>query len=109
MDTTRPILALVAILSAGAARADPAGDVACKRDLLIAESAVGLSRERLEKAGEALPERCRVWRQHVATMRRTSASFRRCLATPDKTRRAAELNASAAEFDGLVRDQCLGR
>ena len=100
-----PALVLVAL----AAQAAPADEAACKRDLLVAESSIITSRERLQKAGETLPEQCRTWRQHVDTMRRTSAILTRCLTTPDKARRAADLDASAAEFAGLVRERCRGK
>lgn len=101
------LAALWALGSAAAAQDGPSPqDGTCRRDLLVAESSQRTAIDRLERTGDSDAARCRAWREHVATMRRAGAIYRRCLTGEVRGAKLAEVDGSAGEFEGLVRQRC---
>jgi len=96
------------VLIATPALGQQAGDAACARDVLIANSMQRQALDQLEAAGEDEASRCRVWRRHVDTMRRIAGVYGRCMTGPERTERLAQVQGSEREFAGLVRGRCKG-
>jgi hypothetical protein len=101
----REALALLALLAtAGPAAAGGAGT--CGRDLFMAEAALRQTADRLQRAGEAQGERCRVWRLHVETLRKVAGAYDRCVDGRERAEKAGSMRTMAGEFDGLIRERC---
>jgi hypothetical protein len=102
-------LALMLAAFAGAASAQPAPSAECRRDLLVADSLVRKSRDRLLGAASAtLAVQCPVWREHVDAARKASAIHGRCTAGPERVRIQAELAETAADFSAQIKARCKG-
>ncbi len=99
---TRLLLVALALPALPAA----AQDGICRRDLLIAESLQRTALDRLEAAGVGEVAECRAWREHVATMRRAAAIYRRCLDGETRGVKLTQTEGPASEFEGLVRQRC---
>ncbi|KMO39576.1 hypothetical protein VQ03_15650 [Methylobacterium tarhaniae] len=84
-------------------------DGTCARDLLVAQSSQRTAIERLETIGDSEADRCRGWRQHVDTMRRSATVYGRCLSGAERTERLAQVQGSEKEFSELLRNRCKGR
>jgi hypothetical protein len=72
----------------------------------MAEASLRQTADRLERAGEAQAERCRVWRGHVETLRKVAGTYDRCLDSRARAEKAGPLKAMAAEFDGFIKERC---
>lgn len=87
-----------------------AGSVAtpeCQRDLLVADSDIRASQNRLgDKATAATKELCPLWRQHVVVARKASATYRTCLTGTDQRVKVADTNASIADFEQALKTSC---
>ena len=97
----RPVLVAAALLGGGGALAQE-----CGRDLFMAEASLRQTADRLERAGEAPAERCRVWRLHVNTLRAVAGTYERCLDPRARADKAGSLKTMATEFVGLIRERC---
>lgn len=95
---------ILALAASGSAVAAGAGT--CGRDLFMAEASLRQTADRLERAGEAQADRCRVWRLHVDTLRKVAGTYDRCLDARGRAEKAAPLKTMAGEFDGLIRERC---
>lgn len=100
---------LLALPLAALAGAAVAQDAACRRDVLVAESSLKTARDALEGGGDSDVDRCRIWRDNVATLRRAGGVFGRCLVGRARAERVAEVETPAREFEGLLRERCRGR
>ncbi|GGH08455.1 hypothetical protein GCM10007036_03950 [Alsobacter metallidurans] len=100
--------ACVAILAAPARAAGP-NSPECKRDLLVADSLVRTSRDRLVAAsGAPLANQCAVWREHVNAARQANAIQGRCQTGIGKSVIQAELVNTATEFEAQIKARCKG-
>jgi hypothetical protein len=72
----------------------------------MAEAALRQTADRLQRAGEAQGERCRVWRLHVETLRKVAGAYERCLDGSERAEKAGSMRTMAGEFDGLIRERC---
>lgn len=94
------------VLPSSVSVAQAQADTACARDVLVATSMQRQALEQLEQAGGDDADRCRVWRRHVETMRRTASVYGRCLSGAERGARLAEVQGSEKEFSGLIRTRC---
>ncbi|KQO49135.1 MULTISPECIES: hypothetical protein [unclassified Methylobacterium] len=83
-------------------------DVACARDVLVANSMQRQAIDQLEQADGDDANRCRVWRRHVETMRRVSSVYGRCLSGAERAAKLNEVQTSEKDFSGLIRTRCRG-
>ncbi|WP_019906180.1 hypothetical protein [Methylobacterium sp. 77] len=83
-------------------------DVACARDVLVANSMQRQAIDQLEQAEGDDANRCRVWRRHVETMRRVASVYGRCLSGAERGEKLNEVQSSEKDFSGLVRTRCRG-
>lgn len=104
----RHALPLLFVLVATGAAAQESSAV-CRRDVLVADSALKVARDELDKVGDSDDERCRAWRANVATLRRAGAVLGRCLAGRERAERVAQVETPAREFEGLLRERCRSR
>ncbi|PSC04068.1 hypothetical protein SLNSH_15790 [Alsobacter soli] len=101
------LLALAALV--GAAQAAAPDSAECKRDLMVADSLMRQSRERLLNAASApLATQCPVWRQHVEAARKANAIQGRCQTGMGKSVIQAELVNTATEFEAQIKARCKG-
>jgi hypothetical protein len=98
----------LALLPGSAARAQPGGDVACARDLLVAQSMQRQAIDQLEQADGDDARNCRVWRRHVDTMRRVASVYGRCLSGTERIERLSQVQGSEKEFAGMLKTRCRG-
>ncbi len=83
-------------------------DVACARDVLVANSMQRQALDQLEQAGGDPADQCRVWRRHVETMRRVASVYGRCLSGAERNARLDQVQGSEKEFSGLIKGRCKG-
>ena len=108
MRTGSVLVLAVAGLIAAAAPALAQADVACARDVLVANSMQRQAIDQLEQADGDDANRCRVWRRHVETMRRVASVYGRCLSGAERSDRLGQVLTSEKDFSGLVRTRCRG-
>jgi hypothetical protein len=108
MRAARLLLAAGLSIGSGVAVAAP-GDDLCKRDLFMADAALQASFRRLEDVGSNEADRCRVWRQHVDTMRKASGTFERCATGATRSEKLAQTSGSVADFQRLIGERCKGK
>jgi hypothetical protein len=102
-------LVLAAASCAGSASAQSAPSAECRRDLLVADSLVRKSRDRLLGAANAtLAVQCPIWREHVEAARKAAAIHGRCSKGPERVRIQAELDETASDFAAQVKARCKG-
>ncbi|GJE15680.1 hypothetical protein [Methylobacterium marchantiae] len=99
-------LAAAAILTLWAAPVR--ADVACARDVLVANSMQRQAIDQLEQADGDDANRCRVWRRHVETMRRVASVYGRCLSGAERGEKLNEVQTSEKDFSGLIKTRCRG-
>ncbi|KAB1075810.1 hypothetical protein F6X51_03295 [Methylobacterium planeticum] len=97
-----------AALAGPPARAQPGGDTACARDVLVAQSMQRQAIDQLEQADGDDARNCRVWRRHVDTMRRVASVYGRCLSGTERIERLSQVQGSEKEFAGLLKTRCRG-
>lgn len=103
----RLIRALAGLAAVATAEPTLAGGAAtCGRDLFMAEAALRQTADRLQRAGDAQGERCRVWRLHVDTLRTVAGAYDRCLDGRERAEKAGSMKTMAVEFEGLIRERC---
>jgi hypothetical protein len=107
MDRLRTATAVILLLRSPALAAP--GDEFCKRDLFMADAALQASFRRLEDVGSKEADRCRVWRQHVDTMRKSGEVFGRCATGAQRSEKLAQLGGSTADFQRLIGERCKGK
>ena len=98
----------LALLPISAIRAQPGGDTACARDVLVAQSMQRQAIDQLEQADGDEARNCRVWRRHVDTMRRVASVYGRCLSGTERITRLSQVQGSEKEFGGLLKTRCRG-
>ncbi len=103
---------LAGILLAWGAATGPAlaGSVStpeCQRDLLVANSRVEQSHQKVVALAEASQkDLCPAWKAYAEQARAASATYRRCLTGTDQRVRVAEMNAAAADFEDAFKSRC---
>jgi hypothetical protein len=98
---------LVALVAGGAAWAGSVPTPECQRDLLVADSDIRTSQNRLgDRANASTKELCPLWRQHVVAARKASGIYKRCLTDTDQRVRVADTNASIADFEQALKSSC---
>lgn len=79
----------------------------CQRDLLVADSDIRASQNRLgDKANASIKDLCPVWRQHVDIAGKAAATYQRCLTGTDQRVKVAETKASIADFQQALKTNC---
>lgn len=95
------------ILSGLPAQAGTVQTPECQRDLLVADSDIRASQNRLgDKANAPTKELCPLWRQHVDVGRKAASTYKHCLTGTDQRARVADVNSSVADFEQALKSTC---
>jgi hypothetical protein len=105
----RGLLLAGALVAAGPAAAQEAGQGSCGRDLFMTKAAMQQTSRRLDEAGQDPVAQCRAWRLHVETLRKAKAVYERCSPASERAGQAAATERTIGEFAGLLRERCRGQ
>jgi hypothetical protein len=109
--TRRPLVHAAVLASAlavsGPALAGSVQTPECQRDLLVADSDIRASQNRLgDKATASIKDLCPLWRQHVEVAGKAAATYQRCLTGTDQRVKVAETKSTIADFEQALKGNC---
>ncbi len=94
------------LMAAGTAAAAPETAV-CKRDRLVADGLLQVSRDRLLKAdGKSLAVQCAAWRDHLQSARTVADTYRRCASGAERAAMLTEMGETERGFSQQVASRC---
>src|SRR5262245_22663134 len=96
----------IALLAGAIIGITNAAQAACREDLVASAQDLARSRSAVEQAAQGTPAQCTALRQHVATLTKIRGVFARCDTGANKSKNAAHVGDSIADFTKQMRASC---